>query len=74
MTRIALALAAALLITGCDKPDSGAAQKTTGHIESAAGSLTGDESLKHQGQKDEVVGGVKSTLRDAKDAVRDAAK
>jgi uncharacterized protein YjbJ (UPF0337 family) len=79
MTRNVLALGAALLaaatlVAGCGDPHDGAAQKTTGHIERAAGSLTGDDQLKHQGQKDEVVGGVKNTMHDAKDAMKDATK
>lgn len=80
MTTKALALAAAsclavFALAACDKHgDDGAAQKTTGHIESAAGSITGSEKLKRDGKKDEVVGGVKSAVGDVKDAVHDAAK
>jgi uncharacterized protein YjbJ (UPF0337 family) len=62
-------------VAACDRSGSdGAAQKTTGHIESAIGSVTGDQSLKRQGKKDEVVGGVKSAVGDAKDAIHDATK
>ncbi len=67
----ALLLAIAAALGGCDSGDGGG-QKTKGHIESAAGSLTGDRHLKDQGKKDEVVGGVKSTVGDLKSAVHDA--
>ena len=61
------------LLAGCgDKTDGGAGQKTAGHIESAAGEVTGSDHLKREGKKDEVVGGVKSTAHDLKDAVHDA--
>jgi uncharacterized protein YjbJ (UPF0337 family) len=63
----------AFLATACDD-GSGHAQKTTGHIESAVGSLTGDAKLKREGKKDEVVGGVKSVAGDIKDAAKDATK
>ncbi len=66
-------LAVALALGGCGRRD-GDVQKTQGHIESAAGSLTGDSKLKNNGKKDEVVGGVKNTVGDLKDAVHDAAK
>jgi uncharacterized protein YjbJ (UPF0337 family) len=49
-------------------------QKTTGHIESAVGDFTGSDKLKHDGKKDEVVGGVKSVAGDVKDTVKDAVK
>jgi uncharacterized protein YjbJ (UPF0337 family) len=67
------ALAAALLLAACDRGE-GAGQKTKGNFESAAGSLTGDSKLKNQGKKDQVVGGVKNTVGDLKDAVHDAGK
>lgn len=63
----------AVLATACDD-GSGHAQKTTGHVESAVGSLTGDAKLKREGKKDEVIGGVKSAAGDIKDAAKDAAK
>jgi len=65
-------LAVALLtLSACDK-DSGHAQKTAGKIESGVGAVTGDKSLKREGKKDEVVGGVKSAGSDLKDAIKDA--
>jgi uncharacterized protein YjbJ (UPF0337 family) len=70
----ALALAATEL-TACDRShESGASQKTIGHVESAAGDLTGSDKLKSQGKHDEVVGGVKSAVGDVKDTVKDAMK
>jgi len=63
--------ALAVSVTACNSGDGGG-QKTKGQLESAAGSLTGDAKLKRQGQKDEVVGGVKKTVGDVKDAVHDA--
>jgi uncharacterized protein YjbJ (UPF0337 family) len=64
-----------LALAACNRGgDSGAAQKTTGQIESAAGSLTGNDKLKQDGKKDEVIGGVKSAVGDVKNAVHDASK
>jgi uncharacterized protein YjbJ (UPF0337 family) len=80
MTSTSLALAATLVlaaatISACDRShESGDAQKAIGHVESAAGDLTGSEKLKREGKHDEVVGGVKSVLGDVKDTVKDAAK
>jgi len=77
-TRPALAAAlalAALAMAACDRShESGATQKSIGHVESAAGDLTGNDKLKHAGQHDEIVGGVKSVVGDVKDTVKDAAK
>ena len=70
----AFALATSAL-TACDRShESGASQKTIGHVESAAGDLTGSDKLKSQGKHDEVVGGVKSAVGDVKDTVKDAVK
>jgi uncharacterized protein YjbJ (UPF0337 family) len=68
-----MAIVMAVSISACEKGD-GAGQKTKGQIESAAGSLTGDAHLKHEGKKDEVEGGIKNTIGDVKDAVHDASK
>jgi uncharacterized protein YjbJ (UPF0337 family) len=68
---VAMVGALAASLAACNSGD-GAGQKTKGQVESAAGSLTGDAKLKQQGQKDEVVGGVKKTVGDVKDAVHDA--
>lgn len=71
---LALALAAlALGVAACDG-GSGSGQKTKGDVKEAVGSITGDQDLKREGQKDQVIGGVKETVHDAKEAVKDAAK
>jgi uncharacterized protein YjbJ (UPF0337 family) len=75
MSRHFIALAAVLVLSGAAISacgDSGSAQKTKGDIKEAAGKITGDDSLKREGKKDQVVGGVKETVGDAKDAVKDA--
>jgi uncharacterized protein YjbJ (UPF0337 family) len=75
-----LILAAALILASaslgaCGKGDDhGSVQKATGHIESAAGDLTGSGKLKHEGKKDEFQGGVKSVVGDVKDTIHDATK
>jgi uncharacterized protein YjbJ (UPF0337 family) len=68
---LAMVGAVAASLAACNSGDGGG-QKTKGQLESAAGSLTGDAKLKREGQKDEVVGGVKKTVGDVKDAVHDA--
>lgn len=65
---------AAFSLAACGDTSGGSAQKTGGDIKEVAGGLIGDEGLKREGQKDQVVGGVKETVQDAKDAVKDAAK
>ena len=60
-----------IAVSGCDK-NTGASQKTAGRIESGVGSITGDNHLKREGKKDEVVGGVKSAIGDLKGAAKDA--
>ncbi len=40
----------------CDS-SGGSGQKTGGEIKEAAGKITGDDSLKREGKKDQVVGG-----------------
>ena len=63
------------MLAACDRDNqSGAMQKTQGHIESAVGDITGNDKLKRDGKKDEVVGGVKSVVGDVKDTVKDAVK
>ncbi len=68
---VAMVGALAASLAGCDSGEGGG-QKTKGQLESAAGSITGDAKLKREGKKDEVVGGVKKTVGDVKDAVHDA--
>jgi uncharacterized protein YjbJ (UPF0337 family) len=77
-TRLALLVALTLplaTLAACDRDNqSGAVQKATGHVESAVGDITGNNKLKRDGKKDEVVGGLKSVVGDVKDTVKDAAK
>lgn len=68
---VALSIAAGL--GGCGRGD-GAGQQAKGQFESVAGSLTGDQHLRRQGRKDEVVGGVRKSVGDLKAAVHDASK
>jgi uncharacterized protein YjbJ (UPF0337 family) len=71
---LAVALFASTL-AACGKHSSdGSTQQATGHIEAAAGDLTGSSKLKHEGKKDEVEGGVKNVVGDVKDTVHDATK
>jgi uncharacterized protein YjbJ (UPF0337 family) len=71
-TALILALSALSIgVTACDG-GSGSGQKAKGDVKEAVGSITGDKDLKRSGQKDQVVGGVKETVHDAKDAVKDA--
>jgi len=75
LAALVLALALAATVSACDRShESGATQKAIGHVESAAGDLTGSDKLKHAGKHDEVVGGFKSVAGDLKDTVKDAAK
>jgi uncharacterized protein YjbJ (UPF0337 family) len=75
LTAISLLLLTATALVACDRGhESGAEQKTVGHIESAAGELTGSDKLKSAGRHDEVVGGVKTVAGDVKDTVKDATK
>jgi uncharacterized protein YjbJ (UPF0337 family) len=70
---VAMTLLIAAPLGACDRGD-GAGQKAKGQLESGVGSVTGDQHLKNQGKKDEVVGGVKKTFGDLKGAVHDASK
>lgn len=71
LPHVAMLAATLLAVSACDK-DSGHGQKTAGKIESSVGEVTGDKALKREGQKDEVVGGLKSAGSDLKNAVKDA--
>jgi uncharacterized protein YjbJ (UPF0337 family) len=46
--------------------------KTKGRIKQAVGSLTGDQKLKQEGEKDELKGQLKGAVADVKDALKDA--
>jgi uncharacterized protein YjbJ (UPF0337 family) len=69
----AAVIGAALMLAACGNGE-GDGQKTKGNIEAGVGHLTGDQKLKNEGKKDQVVGGVKNTVGDIKDAVHDAGK
>ncbi len=67
--RTHLALTAALVLTlagvaACGDRSDGATQQTKGEIKEGVGGLVGDKDLKREGQKDQVVGGVKETVED----------
>ena len=49
----------------------GDADKAKGRVKEAAGSLTGDKSLKNEGKVDRASGGVKDKVGDAADKVKD---
>ena len=51
---------------------AGAAKQVKGSIKEAAGKVTGDEKLKHEGTADKIAGKVQNTVGGAKDAVREA--
>jgi uncharacterized protein YjbJ (UPF0337 family) len=44
--------------------------RTKGGLKRAAGNLTGDESLKEQGRRDQAKGNVKASAKKAKEAVK----
>ncbi|WP_269713477.1 CsbD family protein [Caulobacter sp. NIBR2454] len=71
LTHAAIVAVALFTVSACSD-DSGKAQKTQGKIESGVGSLTGNEELKREGKKNEVVGGVKSAGSELKGAIKDA--
>jgi uncharacterized protein YjbJ (UPF0337 family) len=66
-------LASTLALGACGDTSGGSAQETKGEIKEAAGEIVGDKDLKREGQADQVVGEVKQTADDVKDAVKDAA-
>lgn len=45
--------------------------KAKGHVKQAVGALTGNDKLRHEGQRDEAKGVVQGRIRDAKDLVKD---
>jgi uncharacterized protein YjbJ (UPF0337 family) len=67
-------LGASTLLTACGDKSDGSAQRTKGDIKEAVGDVTGNERLQREGEKDQVVGGVKETVEDVKDAVKDDPK
>ena len=69
LTIAALALGL-MSVAACGKSEDGATQQTKGEIKEGVGGLVGDQDLKREGQKDQVVGGVKETVEDVGDAVK----
>ncbi|WP_369061946.1 CsbD family protein [Caulobacter sp. 73W] len=67
-------IGAAGLLMACGDQSDGGTQRTKGDIKEAVGDVTGDKSLQREGEKDQVVGGVKETVEDAKDAIKDDPK
>jgi len=51
-------------VAACGDKSDGATQQTKGEIKEGVGGLVGDKELKREGQKDQVVGGVKETVED----------
>jgi uncharacterized protein YjbJ (UPF0337 family) len=49
----------------------GDSDKAKGRVKEAAGSLTGDDSLKNEGKVDRASGGVKDKVGDAADKAKD---
>jgi uncharacterized protein YjbJ (UPF0337 family) len=73
------AVLAALVLTlagvaACGDKSDGATQQTKGEIKEGVGGLVGDKELKREGQKDQVVGGVKETVEDVGKVVNDDKK
>jgi uncharacterized protein YjbJ (UPF0337 family) len=50
----------------------GAAKNMGGKVKEAAGNVTGDAKLKHEGQADQVAGKAQNAVGGAKDAIKDA--
>jgi uncharacterized protein YjbJ (UPF0337 family) len=50
----------------------GSTDEAKGRVKEAAGSLTGDDSLKNEGKVDRASGTVKDKVGDASDTVKDA--
>lgn len=53
---------------------AGAGKELKGNIKEAAGKITGDDKLKHEGQADQIAGKAEKVVGKAKDAVRDATR
>ena len=52
----------------------GAAKNMGGKLKEAAGDVTGDAKLKHEGEADQVAGKAQNAIGGAKDAIRDAVR
>lgn len=57
---------------GTDKRIDAATDDLSGKAKEAAGKLTNDEQLKHEGRMDQAKGSVKDAVEDVKDAARKA--
>lgn len=68
---LAVSVAAFAGLAACG---DGSGQKARGDVKEAVGSVIGDEQMKREGQKDQVVGGVKETADDVGEAVKDAVR
>lgn len=68
---LALSVAAFAGLAACG---DGSGQKAKGDVKETVGSVIGDEQMKRDGQKDQVVGGVKEAAGDVGDAVKDAVR
>jgi uncharacterized protein YjbJ (UPF0337 family) len=55
-----------------DEKTEGKVDEGKGRVKEAAGSLTGDDSLKNEGKVDRAAGGAKQKVGDAADKVGDA--
>lgn len=53
---------------------SGKTDVVKGRIKEAAGALTGNDKLRAEGQKDQVVGNIKQTVQKVADKVKQAVK
>ena len=51
--------------------DDGTTDDIKGRLKEAGGDLTGDDSLKNEGEVDQAAGSVKDTVGDAADKVKD---
>lgn len=75
--RLVLTTVAAATLAGlaaCGDTSDGGTQEAGGTIKEVAGSVTGDEDLKKEGQKDQTVGNAKQAVEGVKDSVKDAVK
>jgi uncharacterized protein YjbJ (UPF0337 family) len=53
---------------------AGTGKKLKGHVKEAAGKITGDKKLEHEGKADKAAGEVQNAVGAAKDAAREVLK
>lgn len=70
-TTLAAAMLATMALSACGD-SAGDRQQASGEIKEGVGEAIGDESLKREGQADQVVGGVRDAASEVGDAVKDA--